>query len=73
MLKYIILFSFWQADEAIDIARKKGVFRYKAWGFQKNEALYLLENINKYKKTIETFFLQKVKKNSFSHPPIYNI
>lgn len=49
LLKYIILFSFWQADEAIDIARKKGVFRYKAWGFQKNEALYLLENINKYK------------------------
>ena len=48
ILKYIILFSFWQADEAIDIARKKGVFRYKAWGFQKNEALYLLENINKY-------------------------
>ena len=48
LLKYIILFSFWQADEAIDIARKKGVFRYKAWGFQKNEALYLLENINKY-------------------------
>lgn len=48
LLKYIILFSFWQADEAIDIARKKGVFRYKAWGFQKNEALCLLENINKY-------------------------
>lgn len=48
ILKYIILFSFWQADEAIDIARKKGVFRYKAWGFQKNEALCLLENINKY-------------------------
>ncbi|MBE7019805.1 MAG: hypothetical protein E7411_00015 [Ruminococcaceae bacterium] len=48
LLKYIILFSFWKPDEAIDIARKKGVFRYKVWGFQKNEALYLLENINKY-------------------------
>lgn len=48
LLKYIILFSFWNPDEAIDIARKKGVFRYKVWGFQKNETLYLLENINKF-------------------------
>lgn len=41
----IILLAIWNQNEAIDIARKKGVFRYKAYGFKKNIAAYLLNEL----------------------------
>ena len=53
ILKCILLFSFWQPDKAIEVSRKKGVFRYKAWGVKNNVALYLLQNIKKYSSVIE--------------------
>lgn len=43
--KVIVLYSIWCGDEAIEIARKKGVFRYKAWGFKENCAKAILLNI----------------------------
>jgi len=46
-LKYILLLAVWNADLAIDISRKKGVFRYKAWGFRNNEALFILKEIKR--------------------------
>ena len=48
ILRYIIIFSFWEPDEAVAIARKKGVFRYKTWGFKSNEALFLIDKLLKY-------------------------
>lgn len=41
----ILIYSIWHPNEAIREARKKGVFRYKAWGFKKNYAEYLLKQI----------------------------
>lgn len=41
----ILAYSIWCPDEAIVEARKKGVFRYKAWGFKTNCAAFLLEKI----------------------------
>lgn len=43
--KAIILFSIWHPDEAIYEARKKGVFRYKAYGFKSNSALDIIETL----------------------------
>jgi hypothetical protein len=45
ILKIIVAYSIWEPDEAITEARKKGVFRYKAWGFSDNCAEYLLLNL----------------------------
>lgn len=41
-LKCILYLSIWESDLAIEIARKKGVFRYKAWPLDENHALYIL-------------------------------
>ncbi|WP_064199434.1 nuclease-related domain-containing protein [Brevibacillus brevis] len=41
----ILAYSIWYPDEAIVEARKKGVFRYKAWGFKTNCAEFLLKKI----------------------------
>ncbi|WP_405083244.1 nuclease-related domain-containing protein [Paenibacillus chitinolyticus] len=43
----ILAYSIWCPDEAIVEARKKGVFRYKAWGFNTNCAALLLQQIRK--------------------------
>lgn len=51
-LKAIILFCFWSPDEAVETARKKGVFRYSVWGLEKNSTLYLLENIKNCEKIV---------------------
>ncbi|OMC70325.1 hypothetical protein BK125_26900 [Paenibacillus odorifer] len=41
----ILTYSMWSPDEAVAEARKKGVFRYKAWGFKSNCAEFLLRQI----------------------------
>ncbi|WP_210367957.1 nuclease-related domain-containing protein [Bacillus sp. REN3] len=41
----ILTYSIWYPDEAVEEARKKGVFRYKAWGFKTNRAEFLLRKI----------------------------
>ncbi|MDL4842463.1 nuclease-related domain-containing protein [Aquibacillus rhizosphaerae] len=41
----ILTYSIWYPDEAVIEARKKGVFRYKAWGFKINCAELLLKKI----------------------------
>ncbi|MBQ3182462.1 MAG: NERD domain-containing protein [Clostridia bacterium] len=47
-LKCILLYSIWDPNNVIDFARRKGVFRYKAWGLTNNTALYLLKKILTY-------------------------
>ena len=49
VLKYITVFAICEPDLAIDIARKKGVFRYKAWGMEDNKVLFLLKTLNECK------------------------
>lgn len=49
-LALIVTYSIWCPDEAIEESRKKGVFRYKAWGFKINSAEILLVNIKKFYK-----------------------
>ena len=49
ILKCIFLFSFWDPNLAIETARKKGIFRYKAWGLKTNHALYILTEIERFK------------------------
>lgn len=44
-LKAIKMYAIWEPNEAIIESRKKGVFRYKAYGFKKNKALYLLDSL----------------------------
>lgn len=51
-LKTILLFCFWSPDEAVEISKKKGVFRYSVWGIENNSALYLLEHIKKHSKIV---------------------
>ncbi|PWW32918.1 MULTISPECIES: hypothetical protein [Paenibacillus] len=41
----IVAYSIWCPDEAIEEARKKGVFRYKAWGFKSNCAESFLRQV----------------------------
>ena len=41
-LKCILYLAIWEPDLAIEISRKKGVFRYKAWPLDTNHALYIL-------------------------------
>lgn len=48
ILRRIVAYSIWCPDEAIEVARKKGVFRYKAWGLRSNLAEYLLQHIQQY-------------------------
>lgn len=45
IFRTILAYSIWCPDEAIVEARKKGVFRYKAWGFKTNCAEFLLKKI----------------------------
>lgn len=45
ILKAIKMYAIWEPNEAIIQSRKKGVFRYKAYGFKKNKALYLLDSL----------------------------
>lgn len=44
-LKRILIYSIWCPDEAIEVSRKKGVFRYKAWGLGKNHAEFILQSL----------------------------
>jgi hypothetical protein len=44
-LRAIKIYAIWEPDNAITAARKKGVFRYKAYGFKTNIALYLLKEL----------------------------
>jgi len=46
-LKAIKMYAIWESNEAISESRKKGVFRYKAYGFRKNQALYLLKDLTR--------------------------
>lgn len=48
-LKAIAIMSIWEPKEAITEARKKGVFRYRAYGFHENKALYLINNLLQFK------------------------
>lgn len=45
ILKRILVYSLWCPDEAIEVSRKKGVFRYKAWGLKQNFAESILKAI----------------------------
>lgn len=47
-LKAIKFYAIWEPNECIDISRKKGVFRYKAYKLENNNSLYLLDEIIKY-------------------------
>lgn len=44
-LKCILYLAIWEPDLAIEISRKKGVFRYKAWPLDRNHALYIVTTI----------------------------
>lgn len=44
-LKRILLYSMWCPDEAVEVSRKKGVFRYKAWKLKKNYAEFILQSL----------------------------
>lgn len=44
-LKAIKMYAIWEPNEAVRESRKKGVFRYRAYGFKKNKALNLLDNL----------------------------
>lgn len=44
-LKRILLYSIWCPDEAVEVSRKKGVFRYKAWELKKNHAEFILQTL----------------------------
>jgi len=44
-LKAIKLYAVWEPQEAILEARKKGVFRYRAYGFERNTALLIIEDL----------------------------
>ncbi len=52
VLKYIMVFAINEPDMAIDIARKKGVFRYKSWGLEDNKALFLLKKLKECRKLL---------------------
>lgn len=66
-LKIILIFSVWEPDLAIEVARKKGVFRYNAWNVKTNGSLYLLKTIlsyiNLFDYSKETIDYLKLKKN----------
>lgn len=47
ILSAIIIYSFWEPDEAVQIARKKGVFRYGVYGGRKNIAHHFLVELIK--------------------------
>ena len=44
-IKSILYLAIWEPDLAIEISRKKGVFRYKAWALDKNYALDILTTL----------------------------
>jgi len=44
-IKYIKILAIWEPDNAILVARKKGVFRYKANNFEMNSVLYALNEL----------------------------
>jgi hypothetical protein len=46
-LKAIKIYAIWEPDNAINTARKKGAFRYKACGLKNNNALFLLDELLK--------------------------
>ncbi|MFR3567663.1 MAG: hypothetical protein ACLTUR_06655 [Paraclostridium sordellii] len=50
-LKAIRMYAIWNPDEAIKESRKKGVFRYKAYRFEENKVLFLIDNLLKECKT----------------------
>ena len=59
ILKCILVFAFWDPDLAIETARKKGIFRYKAWGLKTNHALNMLTGIKNLKPSL--IFRQLIK------------
>lgn len=65
-LKAIKMYAIWNPDEAVKEARKKGAFRYKAYRFEENKALFLIDNLLKEDKlylfSIETIDYLKSKK-----------
>lgn len=48
LLKGIFLSSVWFGDEAISQARKKWIFHYKAWGYEKNYVIEILVMVKKF-------------------------
>lgn len=44
-IKSILYLAIWEPDLAVEISRKKGVFRYKAWALDKNHALNILTTL----------------------------
>ncbi|MFA9398747.1 MAG: hypothetical protein ACERKV_10850 [Clostridiaceae bacterium] len=66
-LRAIKMYAIWEPDEAILESRKKGVFRYKAYDFKRNKALYLIKNLinnkNIYLFSTETIGYLMDKKN----------
>lgn len=42
ILKTILVYAIWEPDEAIDVARKKGIFRYSAWDLEENNVESIL-------------------------------
>ena len=61
ILKYIFVYALKEPDNAIEIARKKGVFRYNAWGLDKNNALYILNQL-KNKRELLNFSSDRLRK-----------
>ncbi|NFI03466.1 hypothetical protein FC959_03450 [Clostridium botulinum] len=46
ILKAIKIYAIWEPDESIEIARKKGAFRYKGYKLENNYVLYLLNELS---------------------------
>lgn len=42
-IKSIAFLAIWEADESIEVSRRKGVFRYRSYGFDENKALIIID------------------------------
>lgn len=67
VLKAIVCYAIWEPEEAIEIARRKGIFRYKVFGIKgKNYArfymTFLLENTNVFgfSERVQLYLKQKI-------------
>ena len=52
-LKAIILYAIWFPDDSIEQARKKGIFRYGAYGFQENKVKYIIKTLSSLYNTLK--------------------
>ncbi len=52
-LKSIFIYSIWLPDEAIEEARKKGIFRYKPWGNNCNYSEMILRRLMTFKEIFQ--------------------